>query len=115
MTDEPQNHPDKTSLKQNLRTGSTWMRALFMVLFLIIYGIAEFLIFAVMAFQFLSVLFARKTNGPLMKFGKSLSAFIYEIMLYLTYNSEDRPFPFAPWPGEADGAKPSQPLPDTGP
>ncbi|MCZ6604686.1 MAG: DUF4389 domain-containing protein [Alphaproteobacteria bacterium] len=102
MADETPDQSETPTLKENIKAGSTWMRGLFMVLFIIIYGIAEFLIFAVILFQFLSMLVARKTNEPLLGFSKSLSMFIYEIMIYLSYNDEQRPFPFGTWPSDAD-------------
>jgi hypothetical protein len=93
-----QNGSDQPSLKENLRARDTWFRALNMVLFLIIWWIAEALLIAVVIFQFLATLFARKTNAPLLNFGKSLSAFIYEVALFLSYGTDDRPFPFRDWP-----------------
>ena len=105
MVDQTQDHSEHPSLKENLRARATWMRGFYLILFVIIYGIAEFLIMAIMLFQFLSTLFVRRTNEPLVKFGGSLSVYIYEIMLYLTYGSDDRPFPFREWPAATSGPK----------
>jgi len=87
---------------QNLLSGPTWLRVLFMALFLLIYGVAEVLLTAVVLLQIVFVLVTGDRNERLTAFGKSLSLFVYEIILYWTYNSEDKPFPFASWPvGEA--------------
>ena len=91
---------EKAKLKENLKTGSTWLRGFYMVLFVIFYGIAEFVLFAAVIFQFLTVLVTREANQRLVDFGRSVSRYIYEIMLYLTYNIDERPFPFGDWPGE---------------
>ena len=101
MTDEAQ----EPSMKKNIKERSTWMRGLYMLLFFIIYGIAEFLLVAVVVFQFISMVVLRKTNDRLRDFGRSLSAFIYEILLFLTYNSEDRPYPFGSWPAQTGSLK----------
>ena len=83
---------------QNLLSGPTWLRGLFMALFLLIYGVAEILLTAVVLLQFLFVLISGEKNERLTGFGKSLSLFVYQIILYWTYNSEEKPFPFASWP-----------------
>jgi hypothetical protein len=90
---------EKKSVWKNLTYGQTWLRGLFMLLFVVIYGITEVIITAVVVLQFLFVLFAGSQNQRLQEFGAGLSTFIYRIMRYWTYNSEDKPFPFTPWPG----------------
>ena len=69
-----------------------------MLLFLLIYGVAEILISAVVVLQFFFVLFSGEQNVRLREFGSSLSIFVYQIMSYWTYNSEEKPFPFGGWP-----------------
>jgi len=85
---------------QNLLSGPTWLRGLFMALFLLIYGVAEILLTAVVLLQFLFALVTGEKNQRLISFGKSLSIFVYQIILYWTYNSEEKPFPFTSWPVE---------------
>lgn len=87
-----------TELKTNLRKKSTWMRGLYMLLFAVFYSIAEVVIGAVVIFQFLFALFTGKTNARLVLFGRSLSIYVYQVMLYLTFNSEEQPYPFGEWP-----------------
>lgn len=89
-------------IKQNLTEQSTWVRALYMVIFFVIYSVAEVVLGAVVIFQFLSRLLTAKVNTKLLKFGADLSKFAYEILIYLTYNSESKPFPFAEWPTNTD-------------
>ena len=50
------------------------------------------------------VLFTGKVNPELREVGQSLARYIYENIRYLTYNTDERPFPFGrPWPsGTAD-------------
>ena len=84
--------------KKNVSSPPTWTRGLFILLFALIYGIAEVVVTAVIAFQFCYTLVTGTSNRQLRDFGQDLSTFIYQIMLYLTYNSEDKPYPFGPWP-----------------
>ena len=87
-----------TSVKSNITRRGTWLRALYMVLFAVIYNVAEIVVAAVVLLQFLFVLFLGEGNPRLLAFGKGLSTYIYQIFLFLTYNSEEMPFPFSPWP-----------------
>ena len=92
-------------LKDNVKSPSTWRRGLFMVLFFVFYGFGEALLFLIVVFQFLHSLIAGDRNEALLEFSENLCAYLYEIMLYVSYNSEERPFPFAPWPSEEEYAQ----------
>lgn len=92
----------KEQLKKNLTSGSTWLRGFFMLLYTMIGMIALFIGLVVIFFQFGSVLLAGKPNEPLFPFGKSLSTYVAQLLLYLTYNSEEKPFPLSHWPAETE-------------
>ena len=79
---------------------NVWRRGLMMLIFAFCLGIAKFVMGAVVIFQFLNVLFTGQTNGNLLIFGQQLSRYQYQIMLFLTYNSEKQPFPVAAWSSE---------------
>ena len=85
-------------IKQKILDKNTWLRGLFMLLFILISGVARFVIAVVVLFQFFSVLFTGNTNAQLLTLGQNLSTYIYQITLFLTFNSEWRPFPFGDWP-----------------
>ena len=97
-------------VKQNLKSQSTWMRGLYMLLFAVFYTIAEIVLLAVIVFQFLLKLFTADTNERLRKLGQGLSTYIYQILQYLNFNTEYQPYPFGAWPkGEPRAAKLAQP------
>lgn len=75
-----------------------WKRALFMLLFAIIYSIAEIVVVLAAVFQFFCVLIAGSRNSQVLDLGQSLSTYVYQILLFETFNSERLPFPFADWP-----------------
>jgi hypothetical protein len=85
-------------LKKNIRESKTWLRGLYMLMFLVFYAVAKVIIFAVIAFQFILMLLTAKTNEKLVKLGKSLSTYLYQILLFLTFNSDEHPYPFGAWP-----------------
>jgi len=92
---------DKEHLKENLKDGNVWLRLLFMVLFAVIYSVAEVVLTMVIAFQFLCVLVTGDRNDRALSLGSQIASFIYQVLRYLTYNSDARPYPFADWPSEA--------------
>lgn len=89
-----------SEIKSHISSTDTWGRALFMILFGIIYSVAEIVLITVVLIQFCFVLFSGDKNPRLLQFGKELSEFIYQVFLYQTFNSDDKPFPFASWPSE---------------
>lgn len=87
-------------MKENLKSQSTWTRILYMLLFGVIYTVAEVVVFAVALFQVISILFNGQKNVHLLNFGSSLSAYVYQIIQFFTFNRDVRPFPFDKWPEE---------------
>ena len=85
-------------LKDNIKQQSTWLRGLYMIMFSLFYSVAEFILFAVVIFQFLLVLFTGKNNPRLQKLGQSIATYIYQIIQYLTFNSNYQAYPFGAWP-----------------
>lgn len=85
-------------LKENIKDQTTWMRALYILMFAVIYMVTEVVIALVVLLQFLFVLFTRQRNDKLLGLGANLSTFIYQILCYVTFNSDQRPFPFDDFP-----------------
>lgn len=95
-------------VKQNLKNADVWMRLLFIVILYALYGVARVVLFFIVVFQFLATLFTGSTNERLLVFGKQLSEYIYQLVQYLTYTSDDKPYPFTDWPA-GDTSKPAKP------
>ena len=93
-------------VKDNLKSQSTWMRGLYILIYAVFYTIAEIVLFAIIVFQFLLKLFTGETNERLRKLGQGLSTYIYQILQYMNFNSDYQPYPFGAWPkGEPRTAK----------
>ena len=87
------------AVKENLKRGSTWLRLFFMFVVVILYTVSRVVVSVVVLLQFFWVLLTGETNKPLENFGQSLATYTYQIIRYLTYNTEERPFPFdLDWP-----------------
>ncbi len=90
-------------IKTHLSNRATWLRLLFMLLFVLIFNLAELVLGFAVLFQFVHALITGRASARVGNFGESLGRYVYQILRYLTYNTEDRPFPFADWPGAAPG------------
>ncbi len=88
----------KQAVKQSFLSGSTWKRILFMILYTILYGIAEMVVGMVAFIQVIFTLFTGGPNQRLLNLGQSLGTYIYQIIQFLTFLSEQRPYPMDSWP-----------------
>ena len=89
----------KSEIEENLKSRSTWMRFLFMLLCFVAYMVTRAVVFAVVVVQFLYALFTSEPNPRLSALGHSLALYTCELIDYLTYHTDERPFPFdKDWP-----------------
>lgn len=96
MADESKS---SSELEQNVKQKSTWVRLFFMIVFALLYGLSRVVIGAVVVIQFFYVLLTGEAKEQLKTFGHSLAIYSYEIIDYLTFNTDDKPFPFeGSWP-----------------
>lgn len=107
VVDEPgpdDEKPDEPRLEDNIKSRSTWLRLLFMILFVVLWSISRIVVLAVVVLQFFWVLITGAANERLLAFGAGLATYSYQIIAYLTYNTETQPFPFSDWPTGPPGA-----------
>lgn len=96
------------AIEENLKSKATWTRFLFMVICSVFVWLASIVGAVVVVLGFLMVLFTGEVNRELRGVGQSLATYIFENIRYLTFNTDDRPFPFGgAWPSTADGEEPS--------
>jgi len=84
-------------INDNLKKIGSWKRLFFMAVFAVIIGMVRILLWAVIFLQVASALLTGSPNQNILTFGSKLSAYLYHILLFLTYNSEQLPFPFSDW------------------
>lgn len=95
---------EQNTLKQNLLNPDTWLRGVFMLIFAFIYVIARVVVAAVAIFQWVACLFTGEPNARVVRFGQQLSTYVYQILMFLTFNTEQWPWPLSPWPAGAPPA-----------
>ncbi|WP_025917932.1 DUF4389 domain-containing protein [Herminiimonas sp. CN] len=85
--------PAITTRKRNI-----WIRGAFMLLMALIYQLAGTLLFVVAGLQFIFALINEAPNARLLAFGRGLGRYLRQIAGFLTFASDELPFPFADWP-----------------
>ena len=70
---------------------------LFIVIFWLIFNLVELVIAVLVLFQVLATLFSGERNQRVLDLSGQLSRYAYRILQYVTFNSDDRPFPFSDW------------------
>lgn len=94
-------------LKLRLGDRDHWLRLLWMALYALALNFVVVPIAVVVAVvQFLFALLSGERNEHLRSFGASLAEFTRQLLRYLAYDTNERPFPFADWP-RVDAEKPA--------
>jgi len=94
---------EQQEIKKNIQNMAQWIRLVYMVLFCIILWPVSVILSVVVFVQLLFALVMGKTNENIQKFSAHLTLYLNQIVLFLTYNEEGKPFPFAAW-GEVETA-----------
>lgn len=84
-------------INDNLKKVSTWKRIFFILVFAVIVGLVRILLWAVILLQIASTLLTGTVNHNVLDLGRKLSAYLYHILLFLTFNADQLPFPFSDW------------------
>ncbi len=84
--------------KTYLLNSETWIRLLYMIVFGLLSILARMVVWIVAVLQFLLVLITGADNKNLRDLGQGASKWTYQAFLFLTFNSDDKPFPFSDWP-----------------
>ena len=87
-----------TDTNDLIKDNRIWKRLLYMLLFVIAYSVVESILAAIVIIQIFFRLFTGKANERLLQFGAQAARYIYDVLQYLTFNSEEKPFPFRDWP-----------------
>ncbi len=92
----------KADWTDNVKSGRTWKRGFFMLVFAVVLWFAKILLYVAALAQFIAVLITGRPIGRGLPFGRSLSIYIRDIGLFLTWNSNTMPFPASPWPAPGE-------------
>jgi hypothetical protein len=87
-----------SNLAKKWQTEGDSSRIFYMLVVGFCYGFAKFVLFGIIFFLAITYLATGRPNDRLLVVGAQFSAYIYQVFRYLTFNSEQRPFPFSDWP-----------------
>jgi hypothetical protein len=85
-------------LKRHVKDKDTWLRFAYMVVLCIAFYLTILITFATAIFQFFARLFSGASFEGMSVFGENLAHYHLQVTRYLTFASDERPFPFAPFP-----------------
>jgi len=74
--------------------GNFFVRLIYIVVYVVILGIVRFVLWGVLLVQIAMHLIGAQPSSGAQRVGKSVADYIYRIWLYLSYNTNDKPFPF---------------------
>ena len=89
---------DSVEPKTSDNRKALWARGGYGILFLIAMEIARVVLAFSAVLQFVLTMINGKPNAFLVNFGRSLSIWLAATAAFLTFATENKPFPFAPWP-----------------
>lgn len=77
-----------------------WLRGLLMLLMLLVLHVCGTVLFVVAVIQFVIALVNGVPNGRLVVLGRHLGSYFRQIVNFLTFATEEVPFPFSEWPAD---------------
>jgi hypothetical protein len=84
--------------ENNSQRESILLRILWMLLFVIVWQVTEVVLAVLVVLQLGYRLFNGVPRADWLGFGDSLSQYLAQIGRFGTFNTEQKPWPFAPWP-----------------
>ncbi|MDD1650675.1 MAG: DUF4389 domain-containing protein [Methylococcaceae bacterium] len=79
---------------EHIDFGNFFVRLLYIVSYVIILGIVRFILWGVLLVQMVLHLFGASPSPSAQRVGQNVADYIYRIWLYLSYNTDEKPFPF---------------------
>lgn len=87
--------------QETVEKDDPWKKLLYIALFLVINSVLKGIVLVTAAVQFIHVVVKHDTNPFIADFSQGLSNYSYDIVRYVTYLSDDKPFPFSEWKNDA--------------
>jgi Domain of unknown function (DUF4389) len=94
----------RPTMEDNLKSPSTWLRLGFMIIYCVLAWLMILVGSVIVLLGFLWLLFTGKGNEELKQVGQRLATYAYQIVRYLTLNTDEKPYPFGqPFPPAETG------------
>ena len=90
-----------TSLRDSLLNAETWLRILFILLFWVALTLIGWVLGSVVLVQALIVLCTGEINQKLASFAANLGIYLKQIVNYICFVEDEKPFPFSDFPSQS--------------
>jgi hypothetical protein len=87
--------------KKHFAEQSTWRRIAYMVLFVITFNVAEIVLAFVVGLQILFKLATGRPLDTMIELGREIGDYLRQVVNFLTFASDDMPYPISPWPSSS--------------
>ncbi len=86
-------------LVNNLKSQSRWLRLLYVVIFYIAGYLAGLLILVIGLVQIVHGFIKGQPHERLLVLSSGLNHYFFQVLQFITSNSDTKPYPFSDWPG----------------
>lgn len=88
------------NVEQHIKKPSTWKRGLYILFYSICYQLAAAILFFIILFQFVLKLLSGDTHAELRQLSRRLATYLYQLIQFMSFNSNDKPYPYGEWPDD---------------
>lgn len=103
---------NQDQIKANLLSTTFWIRMVFMLIFALVLWALWFVVIVICVVQTVIVMITSEVNPQLQKLGGIAANYLGQIVSFMVFATEDKPFPFSPFPEQ--GAQPAASEPKSG-
>ena len=83
---------------ENIKETSIWLRLVLVIIFLFVFTFTDIILWLIAGVQFLFTIFTKKPNENLLSLSVKIRNYLSQIIDFVTYSSDLKPFPFSPFP-----------------
>ena len=94
-------------IKENVKKTDTWIRGLFIIVYGVVFYFLYLIIWLFVVFQFITKVITGDLNKNLSDTSGWLTDYAMQILAYITFQSDEKPWPIGPMPGSGSSASDS--------
>lgn len=95
---------NQEQIRANLLSTTFWVRVLFMAIFILVLWVLSMALAVICVIQTLILLVSGELNQPLRRLAATSTDYLRDVVAFLLFVTEEKPFPFAPLPTAAVAA-----------
>jgi Domain of unknown function (DUF4389) len=89
---------DQDQIRANLLSSTFWVRILFMVIFALVLWALRLAVIVICVVQTVIVMITGEVNAQLQRLGAVTAVYVGQVVSFMLFATEDKPFPFTPFP-----------------